>query len=65
MVKVLSVQVIAKIIRLAVYSAALYFVQGTVVPSVLFSGILTSLPGVALQLVVVTVLIAGRKKENE
>ena len=64
--RVLSVQILAKIVRLSVYGVALYSVNGTVATSALFAGILTSIPGLVLQLVVVTlVILIKEKKANE
>ena len=63
--RVFSVQVIAKIIRLVAYAASLYILSGVVSASVLFSGVLASIPGVALQLVLLTILIAKREKNYE
>ena len=61
--RVLSVQVIAKIIRLAAFAIALYIASGAVSPTVLFSGILASIPGVIIQLCLVTYLIAKKEKK--
>ena len=55
--RVLSVQVAAKAIRLLVYAIALYAARGTVAPSALFAGISASLPGVLLQIVLVGFLL--------
>ena len=55
--RVLSVQIAAKAIRLLVYAIALYAARGTVVPSALFAGIPASLPGVLLQLALVGFLL--------
>ena len=64
--KVLSVQVLAKIVRLSVYAIALYSTTGAVSASALTAGILTSVPGLVLQLVVVTlVIVIKEKKANE
>ena len=64
-VRVLAVQVGAKLVRLAAFAISLYAASGTVSMSVLFAGILTSVPGVALQLVLVTFLIIKKEKAHE
>ena len=61
--RVFAVQVLAKAVRLSVYAVALYSTAGTVSASALTAGILTSVPGLVLQLVVVTIVIV--KKENK
>ena len=63
--RILSVQVIAKLVRLAVLAVSLYMTSGTVVASKLFAGILTSVPGVILQLVLVTFLIMKKEAQHE
>ena len=62
-VRVLSVQVAAKIIRLVAFAASLYLANGTVAASALFSGILISIPGVVLQLGLVTYLTIKKEKK--
>ena len=62
-VRVLSVQVAAKIIRLVAFAASLYLTNGTVAASALFSGILISIPGVVLQLGLVTYLTVKKEKK--
>ena len=57
-------QVLAKLVRLTAFVISLFSVNGTVNMSVLFSGILTSIPGVVLQLVLLTVLIVRKEKRN-
>ena len=61
--KVLAVQVMAKAVRVFVYAIALYTTTGAVSASALTAGILTSVPGLILQLVAVTLLIV--KKEGK
>ena len=64
--RVLSVQVLAKIIRLSVLAVVLYSTTGAVSASVLTAGILTSVPGLVLQLVVVSLVIVKKEsKTNE
>ena len=63
--RVLSVQVLAKIIRLVALFVSLYCVSGVVSASVLFAGIVASIPGVALQLILVTLLIVKKEKQGE
>ena len=63
--RVLAVQVGAKLVRLAAFAISLYAASGTVSMSALFAGILTSVPGVALQLVLVTFLIIKKEKAHE
>ena len=64
--RVLSVQILAKIVRLSVYGVVLYSANGTIAAPTLFAGILTSVPGLVLQLVVVTLIIVIKeKKTNE
>ena len=60
--RVLSVQVIAKLVRLAVFAISLYVTSGTVSASALFAGVLTSVPGVLLQLALVSLLIVKKEK---
>ena len=64
-VRVLSVQIIAKLARLISYAISLYATGGAVASSVLFSGILISVPGVILQLILVSFLIMKREKSHE
>jgi hypothetical protein len=61
--KVLSVQFLAKIVRLSVFAVALYSTTGAVSASALTAGLLTSIPGLVLQLVVVSIVIV--KKESK
>ena len=62
--RIFLVQVLAKLVRLTAFAISLFSVNGTVNMSVLFSGILTSIPGVVLQLVLLTVLIVRKEKRN-
>ena len=62
--RVLFVQVIAKLVRLTAFAIFLYVSSGTVSMDVLFNGVLTSIPGVVLQLVLLTVLIVRKEKKN-
>ena len=61
--RVLSVQIIAKAVRLAAFAISLYSANGTISATALFSGILTSVPGVILQLGLVTYLIVKKEKK--
>ena len=63
--RVLSVQVIAKLVRLAVFAISLYMTNGTVTASALFAGVLVSVPGIVLQLVLVSFLIVKKEKQHE
>ncbi len=63
--RVLSVQVIAKAVRLVVLAISLYAANGTVATSALFAGIFTSIPGVILQLALVTFLIMKKEARHE
>ena len=62
LLRVFLVQVLAKIVRLAVLATTLYISTGVVSTQSLFAGILISVPGVVLQLVAVTLLIAKKEK---
>ena len=62
--RVLSVQLAAKAVRLAVLASVQLYSSGTVVASALFAGILTSHPGVVIQLVLLTLLLWKRDKNN-
>ena len=62
--RVLSVQVLAKAVRLAALSAVLLITSGSVLASALTAGIVTSVPGLVLQLIVVSPLIAKRDKTD-
>ena len=63
LVRVLLVQIIAKAIRLCAFAIGTAFMGNTLTATSLFSGILTSIPGVLLQLVVVTYLIVKKEKK--
>ena len=62
--RVLLVQVIAKVVRLAVFAFSLYITNGAVSAAALFNGILISVPGVILQLALVTLLILKKEKQQ-
>ena len=62
--RVFSVQVLGKVVRLIVFAISLYMANGAVSASALFNGILTSIPGVVLQLVLLTILIVRKEKKN-
>ena len=62
--RVLSVQLIAKVMRLAFLAASLYFTTGGVSLQKLSAGIVTSIPGLVLQLFVVGFLVAYRDKKK-
>ena len=62
--RIFSVQVIAKIVRLTAFAISLYMANGMVNMTVLFNGILSSHPGVILQLVLLTVLLTQKEKKN-
>ena len=63
--RVLSVQVIAKLIRIAVLATVLFVSSGTLTASALFAGLLISLPGVVLQLALVSFLLIRKEKQHE
>ena len=63
--RILSVQVGAKIVRLLAFAIVSCIKSGTVLASQLFAGITTSIPGVVLQLVLLTYLLTNREKGNE
>ena len=63
--RVLLVQVIAKLVRLSAFAISSYLTNGTVSATALFSGILTSVPGVVLQLALVTYLILKKEEQYE
>lgn len=62
LLRVFLVQVIAKIVRLAVLAIVSYAVSGMVSVSGLFAGMLISIPGVVLQLLVLTILLVKKEK---
>ena len=63
--RVLLVQVIAKLARIVAFAISLYITNGAVSANALFSGILTSVSGVILQLALVTFLIVKKEKKHE
>ena len=63
--RVLSVQVMAKAVRLVAFAISLYTANGTVVASTLFAGVFTSVPGIILQLILVTFLIMKKETRHE
>ena len=62
--RVLAVQVAAKAVRLAVLVVALYTTSGVVTFGAVFAGILTSIPGIVLQLALVTCFIVIKEKKK-
>ena len=63
--RVLSVQMLAKAVRLFALALSLYLTSGTLTASAVFSGILTSIPGVLLQLALVSgVILMQQKRSN-
>ncbi|MBR5134221.1 MAG: ECF transporter S component [Clostridia bacterium] len=62
--RVLTVQVVAKAIRLAALALSLYMTSGVVAASSLFAGVVISLPGVVLQWAVVGAFLAKRGRRN-
>ena len=63
--RVLLVQVAAKAVRLTAFAISLYLKSGSVSASALFNGLLTSVPGVILQLVLLSLLIVKKEKQYE
>ena len=63
--RVLSVLALAKAVRLVAFAIFLYVSNGTVSAPTLFSGIFTSVPGIILQLVLVTLLIIKKESRYE
>ena len=63
--RVFSVQAIAKAVRLIVFAVSLYIANGVVNGAVLFDGILLSIPGVVLQLALLTFLIMKKEKQHD
>lgn len=63
--RVLLVQVIAKISRLIVFAISLGITTGGVSAGALFNGILISIPGVIIQLALLTYLIIEKEKPHE
>ena len=62
--RVLAVIVAAKAVRLTALAVALYTTSGAVTSTALFAGILTSIPGIVLQLVLVTCFIVIKEKKK-
>ena len=62
--RVLAVQALAKLVRLSAYAIALYSATGSVSASALLAGVLLSLPGVAIQLALVSYLIAKKERTS-
>ena len=65
MLRVFLVQIIAKAVRLSAFAISLYATNGTVSAQALFDGILMSVPGVVLQLALVTFLVVKKEKQHE
>ena len=63
--RILSVQAGAKAVRLLAFLIVSLVKTGTVVASQLFAGIITAIPGVVLQLVLLTYLLMNKEKGNE
>ena len=62
--RVLLVQVVAKIVRLAVFATVMYLNSGVITATDLFAGIVTSVPGVLIQLAVISFIIIAKEKKN-
>ena len=63
--RVLVVQAGAKAIRLLIFAGNLYFaIDGALTASLVFGDVVRSIPGILLQLVVVTVLLKMKEKEE-
>ena len=63
--RVLMVQAGAKAIRLLIFAGNLYFaIDGALTASMVFGDVVRSIPGILLQLVVVTVLLKMKEKED-
>ena len=63
--RVLMVQAGAKAIRLLIFAGNLYFaIDGALTASLVFGDVVRSIPGILLQLVVVTVLLKMKEKED-
>lgn len=63
LLRVVAAFAAAKLVRLTVYAVALLLTTGTVAPSALFAGIVLSLPGMAIQIALVTLLLVLREKK--
>lgn len=65
LVRVLFVQIGAKVLRLAIFACNMYFAsEGALTASLVFGDVVRSIPGIILQLVVVTLLIKIKEKER-
>ena len=63
--RVLSVQVLAKAVRLGAFAFVTCLVNGNALTATaLFAGIAQSIPGIALQLILVTALLMVKRKES-
>ena len=62
--RVLSVQAAAKAVRVVVHAIALAITTGGVKASALFAGVTTSIPGIVLQLLLISYLIVEKEKRN-
>ena len=62
--RVLATQAAAKAVRVAVHATVLAITTGGVKASVLFAGVLTSIPGLLVQLILVSYLIIEKEKKN-
>jgi hypothetical protein len=62
--RVLLVQLAAKAVRLIAFGVALYAANGTLQASAVFAGVVTSVPGVVIQLLVLSYLIVKKGKCN-
>ena len=61
-IRVALAQIVAKVIRLTAFAIVLLIARGTL--SGLFAGVLLSIPGAAIQLVLVSSLLMKKEKEN-
>ena len=65
LVRVLLAQVGAKAVRLLIFAGNLYFAtEGALTASMVFGDVVRSIPGILLQLVVVTMLLKMKEKED-
>ena len=62
--RVLAVQLGAKVMRIAIFACYLYFAGREITAAALFGDIGRSLPGVALQLILLTVLLISKQKDR-
>ena len=64
--RVLLVQVVAKAIRLAAFGCNVYFATaGTLTAALLFGDVIRSVPGILLQLIVVTLLLKNKENDSD